>query len=178
MVVHRNPELTTVSSIIAVLGDTSDMTTCIMCSQRVLSATMVQLSPCGHNDFCHLCIQMWMRHSQTCPLCRSEVLSTDDDFRFEHNPEELGGCSDTDCETSSVEYERDSDGYYDNMLAEILERDVEEPWDGDAVDAFWGTADFNQPLYLLEENHYEIIVMGEGMMADEEENELQEAENV
>jgi hypothetical protein len=177
-VVYLKLELTPVSFIITLFGDTSDMTTRLTCCQRILSATMVQLLTCGHNHFCHRCIQIWVRHNQTCPHCRSEVLPTDEDFPFQSNPEELEDSSHTPCETSSVEYEGDSDEYYDNMLAEILERDVEEPWDGDAVDGFRGTADFNQPLYLLEENQYEIIVRSEGIMADEEENELQEAENV
>eukprot|EP00438_Fugacium_kawagutii_P027551 Skav207070 [mRNA] locus=scaffold1909:127980:128165:+ [translate_table: standard] len=43
---------------------------CTICEDQSCN---VILKPCGHWQYCHACISMWLQHGQTCPLCRGRV---------------------------------------------------------------------------------------------------------
>jgi hypothetical protein len=100
----------------------SEEVQCGICFDSLLPTDAIELLPCGHTNFCEACIMMWLSQASTCPLCRSEVTSPTCDSSDDHESDIL---EDDDDGTS----EQTATDYYDDMLASILEREVEEEWD-------------------------------------------------
>jgi hypothetical protein len=48
---------------------------CIVCHDSLTEEAQVELSPCGHKQFCNPCIDRWIKekHTPSCPYCRTKI---------------------------------------------------------------------------------------------------------
>jgi hypothetical protein len=46
---------------------------CGICKDSFSEEEQVELSPCGHDQFCISCIHEWTKLNHTCPVCRAEI---------------------------------------------------------------------------------------------------------
>jgi hypothetical protein len=56
-----------------------DTSTCGVCCERLIDGVMLSRMPCGHVYHIN-CIVPWLKRSCTCPECRYEIESNDEDY--------------------------------------------------------------------------------------------------
>lgn len=63
-------------------GDSND--SCVICFENKPDIVL----PCMHS-FCHKCIDSWNVNNKTCPICREEMLDSNDKWIISDRPDEL-----------------------------------------------------------------------------------------
>lgn len=59
--------------------DTDCQSFCVVCISDFADSDLLRLLPCGHK-FHVKCVDKWLHRSTSCPICRRQVRSDEDDW--------------------------------------------------------------------------------------------------